>query len=173
VTLDELALKYGSDKCPEILHHYTPFYETLLRGRRIRRVLELGILRGASLRMWRDYFREAHVFGLDINPEVLFEEERIRTRLCDASDAIELAAVADELGGHFDLIVDDASHLSTDQITAAHALWPRLEQGGLLIIEDVAEPTVVSRALCNAYLTVRTADHPFDDCLILIPGVPR
>jgi predicted O-methyltransferase YrrM len=163
-----LAEKWGTDKCPAILHSYTPFYHRLLGRRTVRRVLELGILNGASLRMWRDYLPEARIFGLEINPEVLFQEERIRTMQCDASNRDELKAAAEEFGGNFDLIVDDASHEPAHQVLAAQTLLEFLAPGGIYVIEDVAYLTEVSRGLPMPHLAVRTAAEPHDDCLILV-----
>ena len=169
--LSELALKYGCDKCPEILHHYTPFYDQLFWDMPVRRVLEVGILHGASLRMWRDYFSDAQVFGLEINPEALFTEERIRTQQCDATDAQQARALAEFFGGNFDLIVDDGSHEPFDQLRVFGNLFPFLAPTGLYVIEDVAHPGLVSLGVTEPHLTVQTAAEPRDDCLILVPGV--
>ena len=139
--LCRLAQKYGTDKYP----WYTPFYDVLLRDRRqgIRRVLEIGIgtpeamahvpdyRPGASLRMWRDYFPEAQIRGLDKNPDVAFSECRI-VALC--FDQHNVAAL--DVHGS-DLIIDDGSHLPEHQIQSAKHLVPQLAPGGLYIIEDV------------------------------------
>ena len=70
------------------------------------KVLEIGIYRGASLQMWRDYFPNAEIFGLDIE-EVHVPGPRIQTIRGDQSDADSLAEVGRH--GPFDLIVDDGS----------------------------------------------------------------
>ena len=80
-----LALKYGTDKggnhllAGETCHQYTPTYYKLLEPYRynIKSVLEIGVNYGPSLRMWRDFFPNAHIIGLDSNAECLFNEERI------------------------------------------------------------------------------------------------
>jgi hypothetical protein len=41
---------------------------------------------GASLRVWRDYFQNAEVFGADIDRGILFEEQRIRTFYVDQTN---------------------------------------------------------------------------------------
>src|SRR5260221_5176203 len=102
--LCKLAYKYGTDKCPQLKHCYTPYYHQLFKGRQktVKKVLELGIgyyktikeqeavydrklkryyQKGASLKMWRDFFPNAQIFGADIQPDTLFEEERIKTYL--------------------------------------------------------------------------------------------
>ena len=104
--LCEIAYKYGTDKCPQLRHSYTPFYYELLKDRRqsIKKVLEMGIgyfegmpekkvvfdpslkrnyHRGASLYMWRDFFPNAKIYGADVRPETMFKDERIETFLCD------------------------------------------------------------------------------------------
>jgi predicted O-methyltransferase YrrM len=159
--LCRIALKWGTDKTPLIYHPYTPFYTELLRGRDIRRVLEIGIDRGASLRMWREYFPAAQIFGLDVRIQTLFTEERIETRLCDASDAAMLASTVDELGGNFDLIVDDGDHLTAHQILAVNVLLPFLSPEGVYVIEDVTEQGVITSQLRVPHSIYKT--YPFDD----------
>jgi len=77
--LDLLALKYGTDKASDF-HNYTEFYDkyfNLDRGN-IKNVLEIGVFRGNSLRMWKDYFFNAIIYGIDIDKNCNFTEERIK-----------------------------------------------------------------------------------------------
>ena len=168
-----LAEKYGCDKTPAIFHHYTPFYDQLFWDMPVRRVLEVGILHGASLRMWRDYFPAAQIFGLEINPDVLFQEERIWTAECDATIEEQSRRLAGDFGGDFDLIIEDGSHEPFDQLRVFSNLFPFLAPTGLYVIEDVAHPGLVSLGIHEPHLTVRTGAEPHDDCLILIPGTRR
>jgi hypothetical protein len=153
--LCELALKYGTDKYP----WYTPFYDSLLRDRRdsVRRVLEIGIgtieamshvpdyKPGASLRMWRDYFPNAEIQGIDVDERVLFSEDRITTGL---SVAIE------DNTSPFDLIVDDASHLERHQIHSVNSFIPFVQPDGFYIIEDVNDPKALSPYLPAPHFSV-------------------
>ena len=62
--LCKLALKYRSDKCPKRgKHTYTPYYYDLLKNKKrsTKKVLEIGIGKGASLKMWRDFFPNAKI----------------------------------------------------------------------------------------------------------------
>ena len=172
-----LAVQWGCDKAPAIRHGYTPFYHRLLAGRRIERVLEIGVYQGASLRMWRDYWPHAGIFGLDIDPAALFNEGGIQTRLCDAGDAGQLTQTAVELGGNFDLIVDDGSHRPNDQIVAVNALLPFLTPTGIYVIEDVSSPGELSARIPFPH-QVHAFDSPLakrfadDDNLIVIDKAP-
>jgi len=95
--------------------------------------------------MWRDYFPNAVIIGVDKNSRVLFSEERIRTFGCDQSRISDLDQVADLPS--FDLIVDDGSHDLGHQLDTAVFFVPKLCQNGLYIIEDVNEPSVLSPML--------------------------
>lgn len=143
-----LAGKYGTDK----LGFYTPIYDLLLSGRRDRvfRVLEVGIgtpeamkhvpgyRPGASLCMWRDYFPNAYICGLDVQVPVRWEDsERLTVIRGDSRDPDIVPALLS--GGRFDLIVDDGSHEPEDQRKTFENLSPLLVQGGLYIVEDVNE----------------------------------
>ena len=152
--LSELAEKYGCDKTPSIFHSYTPFYYELLRGRDVKRVLEIGIgsvptmshltqyKPGASLRMWGEYFPKAEIWGLDVDLAVMVNDGNIHSLPCDQSSAVSLI---DTVGWfydadirQFDLIIDDGSHQVRDQALTANTFIPKLlSQQGVYIIEDV------------------------------------
>jgi len=112
---------------------YGRVYDELLSGRTINSVLEIGVLFGDGLQAWRGFLPAAQIVGVDINARV--EPQGVRTIRADATDG---SALNRELGDlTFDVIVDDASHLVKDQIVTRCFLWPRLNPGGLYIIEDV------------------------------------
>jgi len=154
--LCELATTFGTDKCN--FHHYTPHYHEMFKDRRneVRKVLEIGIgdpasmadpsgkpyQPGASLRMWRDYFPNATILGLDNNRSLLFYEERIWTRYADQGDENSIRTAILSLSGWtfgFDLIVDDGSHVPEHQVNTAKLLVPLLAPHGIYVIEDVWE----------------------------------
>lgn len=144
--LCELALKYNTDKCPQFKgnncfplpgHDYTTFYHNLFQGKSIKKVLEVGIYEGASLRMWAEYWPEAEIWGADCELGRLLNVGRIHSVLCDQGDRGSLIKLAGEVGGNFDLIIDDASHNADHQILTAGILVPLLAPGGIYIIEDI------------------------------------
>jgi len=169
--LCELAIKYRTDKTPFLTagdwrtHGYTPYYHDLLGDRRnsIKRVLEIGVAGGGSVRMWADYFPNAEIFGVDINPEYQVNEGRIKSFLCDQSDEAALTALAATLGGNFDLIVEDGSHESPHQVITARALVPFLAPNGIYIIEDLCHPEDVVHKLPFPCQTVDFRLHLLSD----------
>ena len=161
--LAELMNHYGTDKD---VNGYCQLYHTLFDGLRKEplTILEVGIgtliaeapssmlgyaarhyKPGGSLRAWRDYFPNARVIGIDTQPDTQFSEERIETYLCDSRDVQAVAALIDQIGVMPDVIIDDGSHLDTDQLATAKALYPHLlPQDGVYVIEDIYPGSRVS-----------------------------
>ena len=73
--------KTKSDK--NTLHSYLETYEILMSPlkKRVKNVIEIGIWEGGSLKLWNDYFLNADIFGLDVEPKdkryVLGDHNRI------------------------------------------------------------------------------------------------
>lgn len=147
--LDALAQFHGTDKSSRD-HNYTPLYRQHLgRSRhRIRSVLEIGVggdtstsgyetkAGGQSLYMWRDYFPNAEITGIDINDKSV-SGPRIHFEQGDQSDPAFLAVVVDK-HGPFDVIVDDGSHIGRHIIASFRELWQAVKPGGFYVIEDLA-----------------------------------
>lgn len=137
-----LARVYWTDKGGG--HSYIPLYERHLRPLRRQKikVLEIGIggyesltWGGASLRMWRDYFRHGEIHGLDINPKAI-KEPRIHVHCGSQADVGYLQSLAAEYGP-FDLIIDDGSHVASHIQTSFAVLFEHVRPGGWYVIEDM------------------------------------
>lgn len=121
--------------------HYLPVYDRVLaryRGTPIR-MLEIGVFKGGSLELWRNYFGpSATIFGIDINPDcATMAEPPNQIRIGSQADPAFLAGVVDEMGGAPDIVLDDGSHVASHQVASFKALWPKLKPGGVYIIEDI------------------------------------
>jgi len=118
--------------------HYFPIYEkhfAPIRNKPIK-ILEIGILNGGSLEMWRYYFPEATIVGIDINPLCKeHEQEGINVRIGDQTDEKFLQSLIDEFGT-FDLIIDDGSHHVAHVNKTFQFLFPKLADDGIYFIED-------------------------------------
>jgi len=129
---------YNTDK---ITHGYLDVYDPILApwvDKEIK-VLEIGIRKGGSLQLWRDYFHLGVVFGIDIKlPEHFVPGERIQMFEGSQSDKQFLSEVANKVAPEgFDIIIDDASHIGTLTKTAFwHLFDNHLKPGGLYAIED-------------------------------------
>jgi hypothetical protein len=136
-TLDQLGLWYGADKS-SAGHGFTKIYERYLADRRRSAVtvLEIGVWRGASLRMWRDYFPRGRIFGIDISPVTAAQAgDRVEVFVGDQSDSELLARVVEKTGP-LDLVIDDGAHRVEQQVPTLAFLWPHVKPGGLYVVED-------------------------------------
>lgn len=129
MNLHELGIKHHTDKA--YCHNYCHWYEQQLKGKKIKAILEIGVKDGASLKMWRDFYPDAQVYGIDINkplgiPGVIEIQS-------DASKPVE--QIQDI---KFDLIIDDGSHYCSHQQASMKWLWANnLKKGGIYIMEDL------------------------------------
>ncbi len=146
--LCKLAFKYKSDKCRRRgKHTYTEYYYKLFKDKRktIKKVLEIGIGKGASLRMWRDFFPKAKIYGIDYRKELLISRGRIESFLYDQRRREHLINLIDKIGPDIDLVIDDGSHRPRDQIFTCLILMALIKRGVTYVIEDVTDPAIVTR----------------------------
>jgi predicted O-methyltransferase YrrM len=146
VTLDELGIKYATDRTSHS-HNYLPKYERMFAAEmraRCRAVLELGVLTGAGILMWRDYFPSASVVGVDLedwrdkDPFASANQWRIASIVGDYLDDETVDEVrAAVFHRSFDLIVDDGDHDHASNRRAFHLYWPLLAPGGVYVCEDI------------------------------------
>ncbi len=164
--LSELADKYGTDKGFNILenrifynnwhpHNYTDYYSSLFDHIRenVKKVFECGIgtnnpnypssmgkeySPGASLKMWRDYFPNAEIYGADIDKDILFKSDRIKTFHLDQLDPNSFEKMWKNINvDNFDIIIDDGLHTLESGICMFENSFNKLRNGGIYIIEDV------------------------------------
>lgn len=130
--------QYDSDKIDSrYLEAYDPFFTPL--STQPVRLLELGVLRGGSLRLWHDYFPNGTIAGVDLNLPASFKPiDRIRLFRGSQADCPFLTEVARTVApGGFDIIIDDASHFGDlTKIAFWHLFERHLKPGGLYVIED-------------------------------------
>jgi len=133
-----LVKKYGAMK-PE---YYLFVYEQLFRPfqNEAISILEIGVQSGASLRVWADYFPNAHISGIDLRIPFGSFGERINIFQGDQADRHFLQDVIND-AGPFDIIIDDGSHKPFDWCISFNKLFSALNPGGYYVIEDLMAPT--------------------------------
>ena len=139
--LDECALQTKTDKHSG-KHDYLRAYEWVLHPFRNEKftLLELGvgqyIREAGSLKTWKAYFPEAEIVGVDIKDKVKeFEEERVAIEIGNASKPWFLRRLMNDHSPR--VIIDDASHRWSHQILSLQTMFPMLEPGGVMIVEDI------------------------------------
>ena len=138
MTLDQIALLHGTDKA-STANNYTGIYTALFERKRFEplHILELGVFKGASVKMWCDYFPNATVVGVDKDKIPFLKYPRythIQHKLSNSDSYDKLML---KLPDKFDIIIDDMSHESEDIMLAAKHLYQMLKPNGIYIAEDV------------------------------------
>ncbi len=126
-------------------HPYTLFYHSVFRSKQNAplTIAELGILDGASLLMWKDYFPQATLYGFDVSLGLInqfklkYGNDRTHLGMLDVKDLSSIVEAFRSTGVQFDLIIDDTTHQFEDQLKVIEAVHPYLKPGGMLIIEDI------------------------------------
>ena len=140
-------IKTNKNKFGYETHTYTDFYSILFGSfkENIKLVFECGILNGASLRMWRDYFVNSEIFGADINKDLLFNENRIKTFYVDQTSRSSIKEMWNNIKkNNFDLIIDDGLHTNEANIKLFEESFKFLKPNGIYIIEDVSNDNLIS-----------------------------
>jgi FkbM family methyltransferase len=155
LSFNNVVLKYGSDK---IQSGYNNYYSKILESIRHDNInhLEIGLgtlmpeiessfagvtnsyphyKPSACLRMWREYFTNGNIYGMDVAEDCMIEEERIKTFLMSSLDSSSCITNLKDL--EFDVIIDDGLHTAIAQITTFRNLFSKVKEGGYYIIEDI------------------------------------
>ncbi|KAA9020754.1 class I SAM-dependent methyltransferase [Sphingobium limneticum] len=140
--LKSLAIRHGTDKFG--IHDYTGIYWDHLKDLRSHPIslLEIGVggyddphEGGASLAMWRDFFPQGKIVGIDVFKKELNLGPRVSIETGSQSDGDFLREIAERYGP-FDVVIDDGSHVMSDVIYSFQKLFSSLKPGGLYIVED-------------------------------------
>lgn len=151
--LCEMGKKYDTDKSSQRnnvtdtrhCHPYTLFYDGLFKNKKDEplKIAELGILDGASLLMWKEYFTNANIYGFEYNDHLInnfkhnFNNDRITLTNIDVTNKHSIAKAFGEVNLLYDIIVEDTTHQFEDQIRVIENIYQYLKPGGILIIEDI------------------------------------
>lgn len=132
------------------LHSYLELYEKLLSPKKdtAKNVLEIGIgpvklQNGGSIKLWKDYFTNATVYGLDIIPkecvldELVNDERVVLFTSTNAYDEIFFNQNILKTNLKFDFMLDDGPHTLESMKTFIRLYSKVMTDDGILIIEDV------------------------------------
>ena len=147
----QLFNSYGTEK-PHPL--YALYLHILSDSKSINNIFEIGIgtnnldvvssmgtvgVPGASLRAFRDLCPNAQIIGGDIDPRIMFEEDRIRTCILDQTDLVGMQIELEKFGVLFDLFIDDGLHAPNANLASLIVGLKFTKKGGWVVIEDIPE----------------------------------
>lgn len=93
---------------------------------------------GDSLAGWCGYFPDAEVHGADVDRRVLVDTDRYKTHFVDQLDPASIRNLARDLGGQFDLVIDDGLHTPEANFNVMAVFLPLLKPHGVLTVEDIS-----------------------------------
>ena len=163
----------------DTVHSYIDVYQTVLEpiSMSATRVLEVGIQQGGSIKLWSDFFPNAHVYGVDITLEKVEVDLSSPRITCLTTDAYNREFVSSLGYGTFDFVIDDGPHTKESMIFFAEEYLKLLKPGGVLIIEDIQSPDWIRDILLSLPLAIRNIavvhDHRslknrWDDLFIVV-----
>ena len=151
--LCEIGKKYDTDKSSQRMnvtdirhcHPYTLFYDGLFKNKKNETltIAEFGILDGASLRMWKEYFVNAEIYGFEYDNHLIdhFKQKcnnnRITLSNIDVTNRYSILSALSEFNVLYDIMIEDTTHEFEDQINVIENAYQYLKPGGILIIEDI------------------------------------
>jgi hypothetical protein len=126
-------------------HSYLSLYQKILEKKKdtAKNILEIGIQRGGSIKLWHDYFVNATIYGLDtMNEETVWDEIKNNDRITlycshDAYNTDKFKTTFLDKDIKFDLLLDDGPHTLESMKTFIKLYSQIMADDGLLIIEDV------------------------------------
>jgi predicted O-methyltransferase YrrM len=142
--LEDIVDNSNTDK--NTIHSYLPLYEKLFRSKKdtAKNVLEIGVWRGGSLKLWSKYFQNAKIYGVDIlEKNNVLEEVRADDRviLHSGVDGYDEDWFSKTLKNNtkFDIMLDDGPHTLESMISFIKLYSQLMTEDGILIIEDVQQ----------------------------------
>ena len=134
MNLIEIGKKYPSSKnISGFIQLYEKYFSSLKNSK--INILEIGVEGGDSLRIWREYFTNANICGIDIDKKD-FKIDNTEILQGDQSDKNFLKTLIDKYK-NFDIIIDDGSHQAKHINTSFKFLFPYLNNNGIYVIEDL------------------------------------
>lgn len=144
MNLDDIGIRHGADKS-SMRHHYLDLYALLFHRYHNKPVslLEIGIQFGCSIRLWKDYFTDAFILGMDAidNKMEGLESDRCRLYFMDAYTYKAVMTASNHRP--FEIIIDDGSHTPEHQQFVVRHYSHLLSPDGILMVEDVLSPDTI------------------------------
>jgi hypothetical protein len=110
--------KYGGGYYPDYCFHFDPVRN------KIKTILEIGVDKGGSMEMWKDYFPNAVVIGVDIyKVGYTPSDPRVHLEVGDATNPQFVSCLIEKYQT-FDIVLDDGSHKASQMKKSFDLFWP-------------------------------------------------
>lgn len=177
-TLKEIFDRIGNHTGKDIgcndkngIHTYLETYDKLFAPfQKGCSFMEIGLALGDSVDLFDEYFEDSEIVGADIS--IVFTPKKYKNKV----EIIEADATKREFLKHiegktFDIVVDDGSHMTQDQIDTFNLLKPYMKKGSVYVIEDILalnqERSKFERLHSNCEIVDMRSNGRFDNVLII------
>jgi len=153
-------------------HSYTEVYDRLLKPyQKHCHIMEIGLALGDSIKLFDEYFNQCSITGIDIT--LMFPPKEYKNNVtlieADATKADILKVIPNI---NYDVIIDDASHMESDQVATFNILKEKMNAGGIYIIEDILNLEMSKDNFLSLHnnceiIDLRDKKGRFDDVLIV------
>lgn len=152
--LEEILNKNKSDKANSHNYHilYSYIFNILGVDSKLN-ILEIGLgtnnpnivstmgingRPGASLYSFAEYLPNSNIYGADIDKNILFDSNRIKTYFVDQMNIKTFVELSKNIGAiKFDLIIDDGLHSIGANFNTLLFALDNLNENGWIVIEDI------------------------------------
>jgi hypothetical protein len=126
---------------PTVKHtSYFEVYDEIFKKFKNQKItfVEIGVLNGGSLFMWRNYFGEnARIIGIDLNPDARkWEAYGFEIYIGNQGDEEFWEETLTSIG-NIDVILDDGGHTYKQQVVTVESVLNSVNDDGIIVIEDV------------------------------------
>lgn len=136
-------------------------------------VLEIGVYTGNSVKLWADFFDEGYVYGID-NMDTWLQKPLIdKNYMILIQEAYNQEAVNyfKDKNISFDVIIEDGLHSFDTQMYALENYFPLLNEGGMMIVEDIQDISYANHMLATfencELLDLRHINNRYDDIVVI------
>jgi hypothetical protein len=166
--LERLFLR-GSDKSYNLYHYVYENILSKLGYDGFHNILEIGLgtnnpelistmgmygTPGASIRAFRDALPNSHIFGADIDRNILFQENRVSTTYVDQLDMCTFDELSKTFGDvKYNLIVDDGLHCVGANVNTVIFGLKHLSSNGWIVVEDISLQHVTNWSVIDHILS--------------------
>ena len=145
------------------LHSYIPVYNKLFKIFKEKNInfLEIGIQKCGSVNLFRTYFTNANIYGIDIDTIPEWTKQLTNTNLFQ-EDAYSSNGLKLFENIHFDIILDDGPHTLDSFIFLVENYLYKLNKDGILIIEDIPDIKWIDTIIKKIPLDIKYKYEIFD-----------
>jgi hypothetical protein len=134
--INDLFVHYNSSK---LKFNYDEIYHSLFHSisDNVENVLEIGFESPNALKIWKNYFLKAKIYGITNDKSISINIDRIKAYHSSYLDYASLTGIVNDMNCKLDIIIDNTNATVEEHINTLEVFLPYLKEGGTYMIEGV------------------------------------